>query len=138
MTIAIPDSSDGALSFIELPTSIVAGQDYTLSLQANSTLTDGLRGLIVFGPPLLRSALEVPITVEPQATTPTAIVVTNLAAATPGSGLTPIGLLGLGVMLGLIVRARKRSEGQLGQARKTQIALNQIKGTITKTKSVKN
>jgi subtilisin family serine protease len=107
-TIAIPNSSDGMLLFVQPPPSIVAGQNYTLSLQVNSIITNGMRGLIVFGPTLLRSALEVPITIEPQSSTPTAIVVASLKATSSGTDLTPIGLLGLSIVLGLIGLAAKR------------------------------
>jgi subtilisin family serine protease len=109
-TIAIPNNSDGALLFVSPPASIVAGQNYTLSLQVNSTITDGLRGLFVFGPTLLRSALEVPITIGPDSTSPTAIVVVSMKATSPDGGLMLIGWLGFGVMLSLIALRWKRAK----------------------------
>jgi uncharacterized repeat protein (TIGR01451 family) len=60
-------SSFGAMDVSGLPSQTTAGETYTFTVQATRAFTYGQQGLLVMGPSLIPSALEIPVYVEPLA-----------------------------------------------------------------------
>lgn len=63
----MPSSADGALTAAGLPASIAAHTTYTFAVESATIPALGEEGTLVFGPPALPNAFEVPIVTEPRA-----------------------------------------------------------------------
>jgi hypothetical protein len=59
-----PWDSYGAMSVSGLPAQVTAGQIVTFTVQATRPFTIGQQGLLVLGPPVIPTALEVPVLTE--------------------------------------------------------------------------
>ena len=62
--LAPPWDSYGAMSVSGLPAQVTAGQTVTFTVQATRPFTVGQQGLLMLGPPLIPTALEVPVLTE--------------------------------------------------------------------------
>jgi uncharacterized repeat protein (TIGR01451 family) len=59
--------SYGAMDASGLPAQVAAGETYTFAVQATRAFTYGQQGLLVLGPPIVPTVLEIPVFVEPLA-----------------------------------------------------------------------
>jgi hypothetical protein len=67
LTTVVPSSSDGALAFQGLPTSVAANQPVNFAVQAQKPPVVGQRALLVLGPQYLTDVIEVSLVAQPGA-----------------------------------------------------------------------